>query len=141
MKLKCVPCFCVPYLDMFWIIMIRYERKIPIRRQGFYQDGYGIYLLSCTPGRTRTFNQWLKRPLLYHWATGARSKFSLRFSKNKKTLKNATISVAINFVHVLYLWASFWWIFLKEVLKKEDDKWIKVDIKLIQLFEKASGWR
>ena len=76
-----------------------------------------------------------------NWATSAYLKFSLRFSKNKKRLKKATISVAINFVHVLYLWASFWWIFLKEVLKKEDDKWIKVDIKLIQLFEKASGWR
>jgi len=24
-----------------------------------------VWFLECTPGRTRTFNQWLKRPLLY----------------------------------------------------------------------------
>ena len=38
-------------------------------------------------------------------------------------------------------WPLFNEFFLKEVLKKEDDKSIKVDVELIQLFEKASGWR
>ena len=40
-------------------------------------------------------------------ATGAYFKFSLRFEKNKKKSKKTTISVAINFIHVLYLLASF----------------------------------
>ena len=29
-----------------------------------------MVFLFCTPGRTRTFNQWLKRPLLYQLSYG-----------------------------------------------------------------------
>ena len=53
-----------------------------------------------------------------NWATSAYLKFSLRFSGNKKKLKKTTISVAINFIHVLYLLASFWWIFFKRSFKE-----------------------
>ena len=38
-------------------------------------------------------------------------------------------------------WPLFDELFLKDVVKKEDDTGIKVDTRLIQLFEKASGWR
>ena len=55
-----------------------------------------LWLLSCTPGRNRTPNQWLKRPLLYllsYWRIDCKKrlpKLPFRLCNNKWIQKSAS---------------------------------------------------
>ena len=43
------------------------KKKAPSLNGAFCGE---VWFLECTPDRTRTYNQWLKRPLLYQLSYG-----------------------------------------------------------------------